>query len=150
MYYSFHLAGPFYLLYNPFPSEKEFAVMHSLPQESTTPDITDPEQNQLLQTLTRQHSLSKKQISPLLLLIHLKYSPPLSSLQNILKLGIKIPDSQVLLEVIKVPQKETNLEFDCSAFKYQPCHRPAVCLQASRFTSLSPAFFNHQSENKTC
>ena len=36
-----------FLLYNPFPSEKEFSVMHSLPQESTTPDTTGREQNQL-------------------------------------------------------------------------------------------------------
>ena len=37
----------FVLLYSPFPLDKEFAVIHSLPQESTTPDTTDPEQNQL-------------------------------------------------------------------------------------------------------
>ena len=140
----------FFLLYNPFPSEKEFALMHSLLQESKTPDTTDPEQNQLSSNsdpaaLTFKKTVFSSSASHPFKVFSSAFLPAKHS-----KLGLKIPDSQLLLEGCRGPEKETNLEFDCSAFKYWPCHLPAVCLQANWLTSLSPTFFNYQRENKTC
>ena len=125
--------------------------MHSLLQESKTPDTTDPKQNQLSSnsdpaalTFKKKTDFSSSASHPFKVFssafLPAKYS----------KLGVKIPDSQVLLEGSRGPEKETNLEFDSSAFKYWPCHLPVVCLQANCLTSLSPTFFNYQRENETC